>query len=82
MPASRRQYSMACCGKRGVVLLAGEALFLRRGDDRAVDDQRRGRVVVERGDAEDRGHAITDARASTAAVVHALRIRALRRRDP
>ena len=35
-----------------VVLLAGEALFLGRRDDFAIDDQRRGRVVVERRDAQ------------------------------
>ena len=33
------------------MLLAGEALFLRRGDDLAVDNQRGGAVVVEGGDA-------------------------------
>ncbi len=36
MPASRRQYSTACVGKLLVVLLAREALLLRRGDDLAV----------------------------------------------
>ncbi len=56
MPASRRQYSMARLGNSLVVLLAGEALFLRRGDDLAVDDERGGGVVVEGGDAENRGH--------------------------
>ncbi len=39
--------------KAGVVLLAGEALFLRGGDDLAVHDQRRGAVVIERRNAED-----------------------------
>ena len=33
----------------GVVLLAREALFLGGGDDLAVDDKRRGAVVIERG---------------------------------
>ena len=37
------------------MLDAREAFFLRRGHDLAVDHQRRGRVVVEGGDAEDRG---------------------------
>jgi hypothetical protein len=36
-----------------VVLLAREALFLRGGDHLAVAQQRRGAVVVVRGDAED-----------------------------
>jgi hypothetical protein len=31
------------------VFLAGEALFLRRGDDPAVADDRGGAVVIERG---------------------------------
>ncbi len=62
MPASRRQYATACDGKRGVVLLAREALLLRRGDDAAVLDQARGRVVVVGGDAED----ATSARSRTA----------------
>src|SRR5205814_8727110 len=37
----------------GVVLLASEALFLRGRDDLAVDHDRGGAIVVERGDAED-----------------------------
>jgi hypothetical protein len=37
-----------------VVFLPGEALFLRRSDDPAVADERRGRVVIERRDSEDR----------------------------
>ena len=39
----------------GVVLLAGEALLLRRGDDLPVPQQGGGGVVVEGGDAEDVG---------------------------
>ena len=39
--------------KARVVLLAREALFLRRRDDLAVDQQRRGAVVIEGGNAED-----------------------------
>src|SRR4029453_15981447 len=39
-----------------VVLLAGEALFLRRRDDLAVDEKARGGVVVEGGDSEDTCH--------------------------
>ena len=39
-----------------VVLLAGEAFFLRGGHDPAVDHQRRGRVVIEGRDAEDGRH--------------------------
>ncbi len=35
------------------MLLAGEALLLRGGDNAAVRDQRRGAVVIERGDAKD-----------------------------
>src|SRR5688572_6357570 len=38
--------------KLRVVLFARESLFLRGGNDLAVDDERRGRVVVERGNAE------------------------------
>ena len=53
MPASRRQYATACDGKPGVVLLAGEALLLRGGDDPAVLDEAGGRIVVVGGDAED-----------------------------
>ena len=45
-PASARQYSTACCGKRGVVLLPGESLLLRRGHDMAVVDEGRRAVVV------------------------------------
>ena len=36
----------------GVVLAPGETLFLRRGNDAAVLDQRRGAVVIEGGNAE------------------------------
>ena len=36
----------------GIVLLAREAFFLRRGHDAAVLDQRRGAVVIEGGNAE------------------------------
>ena len=39
--------------KGGVVLPAGKTLFLRRGDDPAVIDQRRRAVVIESGNAED-----------------------------
>ncbi len=39
--------------ERGVVLLASEALLLGRGHELAVDDERGGRVVVERADPED-----------------------------
>ena len=39
--------------ERGVVLLPGEPLLLRRGHELAVDDQCRRRVVVERADPED-----------------------------
>ena len=39
--------------KPRVVLDAGEALLLRGGDDAAVDDQRRGAVVIEGRNAED-----------------------------
>ena len=35
------------------MLFAGEPLFLGGGDDLAVDDERGGAVVIERGDAED-----------------------------
>src|SRR5262249_9678464 len=44
-------------GEAGVVFLAGKALFLGGGHHVAVHDQRGGAVVVERGDAEDGGHA-------------------------
>ena len=37
--------------KPGVVLLAGEALLLRRRDDPAIGDERRGAVMVEGRDA-------------------------------
>jgi hypothetical protein len=40
--------------KPGVVLLPREALLLRSRDDLAVDDDRGGRVVVERRDSQDR----------------------------
>ena len=43
---------MAWCGKRGVVLAPGKTFLLRGGDDAAVLDQRRGAVVIERGNAE------------------------------
>ena len=46
-------------GEVVVVLLAGEALFLRRGDDRAVDQQGRGGVVVERRDPQNRRHRLS-----------------------
>ncbi len=39
-------------GKAGIVLLAGEPLLLRRGDDAAIVDQVGGAVVIERGDSE------------------------------
>src|SRR5947208_3637897 len=45
-----------------VVLLAREALFLRRGHDLAVADEARRRVVVVGRDAEDRRHVRTAAR--------------------
>jgi hypothetical protein len=35
-------------GEAGIVLLAGEALFLCRANDAAVCDQCRGTVVIER----------------------------------
>jgi hypothetical protein len=38
--------------KRRIVFAAREALFLRRRDDIAVDDERRGAVVIERRDSE------------------------------
>ena len=44
---------MACAGKRVVMLLAREALFLRGRDDAAVLDQRRRAVVIEAGYAKD-----------------------------
>src|SRR5271155_423087 len=40
-------------GKARVVFLAGEALFLRRGDDLSITKKSRRTVVVERGNAED-----------------------------
>jgi hypothetical protein len=40
----------------GVVLDPRQPLLLDRGDDLAVDHERRGGVVVVRGDAEDAGH--------------------------
>ena len=43
---------MASFGKLGVVLLAREALLFRGRDQLAVDEQRRGGVVVETGDSE------------------------------
>ena len=43
-------------GKLRVVLLAGEALLLRGGDDLPVDEKTRGRVVVVGRQAEDRRH--------------------------
>ena len=52
MPASRRQYATALRRKARVVLLAREALFLRRGDDAPVLDEAGGRVVVVGGDPE------------------------------
>ena len=39
-------------GKAGIVLLTGEALFLRRRDDAAVIEQRGRAVVIERRNAE------------------------------
>ena len=47
---------MAWTGKAVVVLLAREPLFLGGGHDPAVDHQGRGRVVIERRDAENGGH--------------------------
>ena len=47
--------------KTGVVLLAGEALFLRGGDDLAVAHQAGRAVVVEGGDAQDVRHARSSA---------------------
>ena len=43
-------------GERGVVLHAGEPLFLDRGDELAVDDERRRGVAVIGVDAEDGRH--------------------------
>src|SRR5664280_705185 len=43
-------------GKFRVVLLSREALFLRGGDDRPVDEKTRRRVVVVGREAEDRRH--------------------------
>ena len=43
-------------GKLRVVLLAGEALFLRRSHDLPVNEKTRGRVVVVGRQAEDRRH--------------------------
>ena len=40
-------------GKAGVVLLAGEPLFLRGGDDAPVVDERRRAVVIEGRDSQD-----------------------------
>ena len=42
-------------GKRGVILFTAEALFLGGGDETPVNEQRRGAVVVKRGNAEDSG---------------------------
>src|SRR5205807_1493850 len=52
---ARRRETMGdgLTGKRGVSLLATEALFLRRGHDLAVGQQARRTVVIERGDAQD-----------------------------
>jgi hypothetical protein len=38
-----------------IVLLPREPLFLRGGHDLAVDNERRGRIMIERRNAEDRG---------------------------
>ena len=45
--ASLKTIGQRLAWKFGVILLAGKALFLRCGHDRAIDDQRRGAVVVE-----------------------------------
>ena len=45
-PTLRQAVGDRLHGKSGVVLLAGEAFFLRRGHDLAVPDQACGRVVV------------------------------------
>src|SRR5262249_42971693 len=61
-------------GEPGVVLLASEALLLRRGDDVAVAREAGRRVVVERRDAENRGHgALRTAAGSAAAPPEAAR---------
>ena len=39
-------------GKSGIVLFAGEALFLRGRDDFAIAHQGGGTVVIKRGDAQ------------------------------
>ena len=49
---------MACTGNRSSCLTAREAFFLRGGDNAAVDDQCGGRIVIERGNAQNRGHDI------------------------
>src|SRR5262249_9068328 len=43
-----------------IVLLAGEALLLRRRDDLAVDHDRCRRIVIEGGNAQDRRHESTE----------------------
>ena len=60
---------MAFDGKLVVVLLAREALFLRGGDDLAVDDQRGGGVVVKGGDPENRRHARRSARVAKHGII-------------
>ncbi len=44
--------------KRGVMLPSGKSLLLRRGDDPAVFDQRRGAVVIECRDTENPHRAV------------------------
>ena len=46
-------------GEAGIVFPASEAFFLGRGHDLAIDDQRGGRVVVEGGDSQNRGHQVS-----------------------
>jgi hypothetical protein len=48
--------------KRSIVLLAGEALFLRRRDNTAVCDEAGGRVVVVSGNTENVGRQLSELR--------------------
>ena len=52
MPASSQAIGDGVVRKGRIVLLPGETLLLRRGDDAAVLDQRRGAVVIEGGNPE------------------------------
>ena len=52
-PACSRHQSMAPDGKARIVLLPREPFFLDGADRYAVDHERRSRIVVMRGDAED-----------------------------